>query len=289
MHVYPPVSRFDFAPKHWRQRSGDQWTQDKVRVFVPDSQRHDPKGDFTFKADSRDLVTIDLPPIPATWQPAVTVTLKCSTVTGATAKIGIQGTVRTQTMDGTDRTYLSYNPKYLQRLTIETPEVCDGQECDLHVEHELEIPGGGQAATGPEAYALMVQIPDPASADLRLGKIILGSTTLPDPNRKVGDWDTLGDIRLGQYTLPPSDADLIWVNMLENGVTVTTERGMDYDGITSNYKIGTMKATYRDSYDPRVAKIHRGRRTILVHIPSAVPIFTGTVDTVLSPNHTDRT
>ena len=289
MHVYPPVSRFDFAPKHWRQRSGDQWSQDRVRVFVPDSQRHNPRGDFTFKADSRDLITIDLPPIPASWSPAVAVTIKCPTVTGATARIGIQGTVRTQTMDGTDRTWLSYNSRYLQRLTIETPEVCDGQECELHVEHELEIPGDGLAATGPEAYALMAQLPDPATADQRLGKIILGSTTLPDPNRKVGDWDTLGNIRLGQYTLPPSDADLIWVNMLENGVTVTTERGMDYDGITSNYKIGTMKATYKDSYDPRVAKIHRGRRTILVHIPSATPIFTGTVDTVVSHYQPDGT
>ena len=289
MHVYPPVSRFDFAPKHWRQRSGDQWSQDRVRVFVPDSQRHDPKGNFTFKADSRDLVTINLPPIPASWQPAVTVTIKCPTVTGATARIGIQGTVRTQTMDGTDRTWLSYNPRYLQRLTIETPEVCDGQECELHVEHELEIPGDKMAATGPEAYALMAQLPDPATADQRLGKIVLGATTLPDPNRKVGDWDTLGNIRLGQYTLPPSDADLIWVNMLEHGVTVTTERGMDYDGITSNYKIGTMKATYKDSYDPRVAKIHRGRRTILVHVPSATPIFTGTVDTVVSHYQPDGT
>nr|DAV53702.1 MAG TPA: hypothetical protein [Caudoviricetes sp.] len=31
MHVYPPVHRFDFAPKHWRQRSGDQWGQDRDR------------------------------------------------------------------------------------------------------------------------------------------------------------------------------------------------------------------------------------------------------------------
>lgn len=289
MHVYPPVSRFDFAPKHWRQRSGDQWSQDRVRVFVPDAQRHDPKGDFMFKADSKDLVTIDLPPIPASWEPAVAVTIKCPTVTGATARIGIQGAIRTQTMDGTDRTWLSYNPRYLQRLTIETPEVCDGQECELHVEHELEIPGGAMAATGPEAYALMAQLPDPASADQRLGKIILGSTTLPDPNRKVGDWDTLGNIKLGEYTLAPSDADLIWVNMLENGTTVTTERGLDYDGITSTYKIGTMKAVYKDSYDPRVTKIHRGRRTVLVHVPSATPIFTGTVDTVVSHYQPDGT
>ena len=87
MHVYPPVSRFDFAPKHWRQRSGDQWGQDRVRVFVPDNQRHDPKGDFTFKADSRDLITIDLAPIPESWSPAVTVTIKCPTVTGAQRRV----------------------------------------------------------------------------------------------------------------------------------------------------------------------------------------------------------
>lgn len=289
MHVYPPVSRFDFAPKHWRQRSGGQWSQDRVRVFVPDAERHRPRGNFTFKADSKDLVTIDLPPIPASWSPAAAVTIKCPTVPGATARIGIQGMVRTQTMDGTDRTWLSYNPKYLQRLTIETPEVCDGQECELHVEHELEIPGDKTAATGPEAYALMAQLPDPASADQRLGKIILGSTTLPDPNRRVGDWDTLGHIKLGEYTLPPSDADLIWVDMLETATSVTTERGMDYDGITSTYKIGTMKAVYRDAYDPRVAKIHRGRRTVLVHIPSATPIFTGLVDTVVSHYQPDGT
>ncbi|RKV68159.1 MAG: hypothetical protein D8B44_04275 [Actinomyces sp.] len=289
MHLYPPVHRFDFAAKHWRQRSGDQWTQDRVRIFVPDAERHHPKGNFTFKADSRDLVTIDLPPIPKSWSPAVTVTIKCPTVTGATARIGIQGSIRTQTMDGTDRTWFSYDPKYLQRLTIETPEVCDGQECELHVEHELEIPGGATAATGPEAYALMAQLPDPATNDQRLGKIILGSTTLPDPNRKIGDWDTLGGIRLGQYTLPPSDADLIWVDMLDTATTVTTERGMDYDGITSAYKIGTMKAIYRDAYDPRVAKIHRGRRTVLVHIPSATPIFTGLVDTVVSHYQPDGT
>ena len=88
MHVYPPVSRFDFAPKHWRQRSGDQWAQDRVRVFVPDAERHNPLGNFTFKADSHDLVTINLPPIPASWEPAVAVTIKCPTVPGATAKIG---------------------------------------------------------------------------------------------------------------------------------------------------------------------------------------------------------
>lgn len=289
MHVYPPVSRFDFAPKHWRQRSGDQWTQDKVRVFVPDDERHAPKGNFTFKADSRDLITVDLPPVPKSWEPAVNVTIKCPTVTGATARIGIQGAIRTQTMDGADRTYLSYDPRYLQRLTIETPEVCDGQECELHIEHEIEIPGGAMAATGPEAYALMAQLPDPASADQRLGKIMLGSTTLPDPNRKVGEWDTLGSIRLGQYTLAPSDADLIWVDMLDQATTVSTERGMDYDGITSTYKIGTLKASFRDAYDPRVAKIHRGRRTILVHVPSATPLFTGIVDTVVSHYQPDGT
>lgn len=289
MHVYPPVHRFDFAPKHWRQRSGDQWTQDRVRVFVPDAERHDPMGNFEFKADSRDLVTIDLPPVPASWQPAVNVTLKCPTVPGATARIGIQGMVRTQTMDGTGRTYLSYNPRYLQRLTIETPEVCDGQECELHIEHELEIPGDKTAATGPEAYALMAQLPDPATNDQRLGKIILGATTLPDPNRRVGDWDTLGNIKLGEYTLPPSDADLIWVDMLDQATTVTTERALDYDGITSAYKIGTLKASFRDAYDPRVAKIHRGRRTVLVHCPSATPLFTGTVDTVVSHYQPDGT
>lgn len=116
-----------------------------------------------------------------------------------------------------------------------------------------------------------------ASANLFiLGKSRLSRAALTHFSLEPGTF-ILGTSRLGEGVIKPLPLPYWWRNVSSPATSISTRRGIVWDGLNAVAEAGTLGAKIYNSLDPRSIGAVWGTPLRCFHIPTRIPIFNGSV------------
>ncbi|MDE1641793.1 hypothetical protein [Actinotignum sanguinis] len=211
---------------------------------------------------------IHLDPLPAgdTWQ----IKIDPYIVPPAGARVGVQGAVHPFT-----------SPR-AQTFTLDPllPVVVRFEGWRAYARFKITIITDSDAL-GPGRAVLMAYLPRRDYVSAILGKAILGSFTLPDPER-VKPWFILGISRVGYGTLSAAPERSAWYEIQGAATSITTTRGVTYTGVSGQAMLGTLEARIINSLDPRASGLIKGTPLRLIDRATRAAIFTGRLEKTIS-------
>ena len=116
-----------------------------------------------------------------------------------------------------------------------------------------------------------------ASANLFiLGKSRLSRAALTHYQIEPGTF-IIGQSRLGEGVIKPTPLAYWWRNVTNPATSISTRRGIQWDGLNAGAEAGTIGAKIYNALDPRAIGAIWGTPLRCFHIPTRTPIFNGAV------------
>ena len=116
-----------------------------------------------------------------------------------------------------------------------------------------------------------------ASANLFiLGKSRLSRAALTHYQIEPGTF-IVGTSRLGEGVIKPTPLAYWWRNVTNPATSISTRRGIQWDGLNAGAEAGTLGAKIYNALDPRAIGAIWGTPLRCFHIPTRTPIFNGSV------------
>lgn len=219
-------------------------------------------GFITFEGNNKGEIT-NL--APSTWH-----TLKIEAVAfGANPRLQVQA--KTYQLKTGRKTFLTVKTRVETPVTV---AVYGAENTQIKItparefNHEPVIPA--------EMVELDLAVPRASANLFILGKSRLSRAALTYYQIEPGTF-ILGTSRLGEGVIKPLPLAYWWRNVTNPTTSISTRRGIQWDGLNAGAEAGTLGAKIYNALDPRAIGAIWGTPLRCFHIPTRTPIFNGSV------------
>ena len=127
-----------------------------------------------------------------------------------------------------------------------------------------------------EMVELDLAVPRASKNLFILGKSRLSRAALTHYQIEPGTF-AIGQSRLGEGVIKPTPLAYWWRNVTNPATSISTRRGIQWDGLNAGAEAGTIGAKIYNALDPRSIGAIWGTPLRCFHIPTRTPIFNGSV------------